>query len=58
MASLLSQRGTKRSLHDCEKDKVELRDRLSALETELVVVRKLLPGGEWYLKLGLDRDQV
>lgn len=29
-------------------------DRLSALETEMITVRKLLPGGEWHRKLGLE----
>lgn len=27
----------------------------SSLETEMVTLRKLLPGGEWYVKLGLDK---
>lgn len=40
-------RATSKKLNDTE-------DKLSAIETEMVVLRKLLPGGEWFVKLGLD----
>jgi len=43
-----------RALEECEKSCREKGDRISALETDLVTLRKLLPGGEWYRKLGLD----
>ena len=39
----------------CERRNEELEDRISALETTEVTLRKLLPGGEWYRRLGLDQ---
>lgn len=41
-------------LTSCKESNRKLRVRLSAMETEMVTLRKLLPGGEWYVKLGLD----
>jgi septal ring factor EnvC (AmiA/AmiB activator) len=40
---------TRKEHNDCE-------DKLSALETEMVVLRKLLPGGDWHRRLGLDKE--
>lgn len=41
-------------LTSCREREHKLRTRLSAMETEMVTLRKLLPGGEWYVKLGLE----
>lgn len=39
------------ALKACEDRETELKTRISALETEAVIVRKLLPGGDWYGRL-------
>jgi hypothetical protein len=46
-----------RELVECNQRTEELKNKLSALETEMVTLRKLLPGGEWYRKLGLDKPE-
>lgn len=40
-----------RSLRKCKEENAELEDKLSAVLTELVVMRKLVPAGEWALIL-------
>lgn len=42
-------------LAQTQKDLRECKVKHSSLETEMVTVRKLLPGGEWFIKLGLDK---
>lgn len=49
----ICERRSARQQRDIEK----LRNKVSALETDIVVIRKLLPGGEWFTKLGLEDDQ-
>ena len=57
--SKVAQRSGKKALEhelrSCRRAHEECGDKLSAIETELVVLRKLLPGGEWYRVLGLHQ---
>ena len=47
-----------RQLRHCRNENADLRTRISALETELVVIKKLVPEGEWARILAKHLDDA